>query len=360
MILIFAGAGASAAVDRNQYPTTAEFFARLPSEITNKPWFKAVAEFLVEKYEGQTVDIEHLLDALREMQDFCVKAYDPNKISGRMLSPTQDRLRNIDREKRGNLHREHRQILIGFLRSDDRSLELLQNEINALVYEFYAAVPSEAKLNCWKRLLTRITTAPQHVELFTTNYDVVLEQVILDDILKDEIETGRIDDGLGRRLELSYWDPPLEPIGSENQEGLLTKLHGSVDWLRVGNGRTVTGCQGFTGDHDNHLALYPGHKGEPLKEPFMAFHNHLRLMVRSADAAIFVGFSFRDEYINQILSGLSSGVPKYVITKEQSNAQDQGTQIPEFLSDAERVREGFTRDSVNSCLEFLMEHKIIG
>ena len=360
MILVFAGAGASAAVDRNQYPTTAEFFARLPSEITNKPWFKAVSEFLVEKYEDQTVDIEDLLETLREMQDFCKNAHDTSTISGRMLCPTEDRLRNIDREGRGNLHREHRQILIGFLRSDDRSLELLQKEINALVYELYAALPSEAKLYCWKRLLTRISTAPQHVELFTTNYDVVLEQAILDDILKNEIETGRIDDGLGRRLDPSYWDPCLEPQDLENRKGLLTKLHGSVDWLRVGNGKIVTGSQGFTGDHNNHLALYPGHKGEPLKEPFKAFHSHLRRMVRSADAAIFVGYSFRDEYINQILSGLSPGVPKYVITKEKSTEQDQGTQIPEFLSDAERVREGFTRDSVNYCLESLIEHKIIG
>ena len=360
MILIFAGAGASAAVDCNQYPTTVEFFRRLPSEITNNSWFTEVSEYLDEKYAGQTVDIEHLLDALREMQDFCVKAYDPSTISGRMLSPTEDRLRNIDREKRGNLHREHRQILMGFLRSDGRSLKLLQNEINALVYELYAALPSEAKLYCWKRLLTRITTAPQHVEIFTTNYDVVLEQAILDDVLVNEFESGRIDDGHGRRLDPSYWDPPLEPQDLENRKGLLTKLHGSVDWLRVGKGKIVTGCEGFTGDHNNHLALYPGHKGEPLEEPYLAFHSHLRLMVRSADAAIFVGYSFRDEFINQILSGLSPGVPKYVITKEQSNEQDQGTQIPEFLSDAERVREGFTRDSVNSCLEYLMEHKIIG
>ena len=33
MILIFAGAGASYSIDKEQYPTTVEFWERLPDEI---------------------------------------------------------------------------------------------------------------------------------------------------------------------------------------------------------------------------------------------------------------------------------------------------------------------------------------
>ena len=35
MILVFVGAGGSAAVDLDQYPTTVEFFESLPGEIKN-------------------------------------------------------------------------------------------------------------------------------------------------------------------------------------------------------------------------------------------------------------------------------------------------------------------------------------
>ncbi len=37
MILVFVGAGGSATVDPKQYPTTVEFFSRLPDNIT-KVW----------------------------------------------------------------------------------------------------------------------------------------------------------------------------------------------------------------------------------------------------------------------------------------------------------------------------------
>ena len=359
MILVFAGAGASAAVDQNQYPTTVEFFKRLPSEITSKTWFSAVSKFLDEQEPGRTIDIEQILGTLREMQEFCVKTFDTRTISGWMLLPGKDRLRNIDRENRGNLEGGHLRVLVEIMKADDASLRLLQDDINALVYDFYAIHPNETKLECWKRLLTKTMQAPQIVELFTTNYDIVLERVIIDAGLENEIASGRVSDGLGSWLDLSNWAPPAEPLDLENHQGLLTKLHGSVDWQRGSNGKIVTGCEGFTGNHRKHLALYPGHKGEPREEPYMAFHNRLRLIVESADAAIFVGYSFRDEYINQILSDLSPGVPKYVITKDQPNEQVQETLDPAFLSDAERVRAGFTRESVNSCLDFLRQHHLI-
>ena len=45
-ITIFAGAGASKAVDPDQYPTTIEFFQNLPSTITDDNLFKSIVGFL--------------------------------------------------------------------------------------------------------------------------------------------------------------------------------------------------------------------------------------------------------------------------------------------------------------------------
>ena len=49
------------------------------------------------------------------------------------------------------------------------------------------------------------------------------------------------------------------------------------------------------------MILYPGFKGAPKDEPFLAFHNYLEIRLHRADAAVFVGFAFRDEYVNTII-----------------------------------------------------------
>ena len=46
MILVFAGAGASAAIDSKKYPTTEGFFNNLSESIKNDPLFVVVKEFL--------------------------------------------------------------------------------------------------------------------------------------------------------------------------------------------------------------------------------------------------------------------------------------------------------------------------
>ena len=69
------------------------------------------------------------------------------------------------------------------------------------------------------------------------------------------------------------------------------------------------------------------------------------------DMAIFIGFAFRDPYINDILSGLSQDIPKFVINK--------GDSPPDFLAleDQEHSENGLTADSVDACLRILRQQK---
>ena len=143
------------------------------------------------------------------------------------------------------------------------------------------------------------------------------------------------------RLDTTLWDAPGEPI--ESKYGRLTKLHGSVDWQHE-NGNIIVGSSNFTGDHQNHLILYPGYKGEPDVEPFRKFHEHLQSVVQKAELAVFVGFAFRDEYINTILSNLPPEIPKFVINKE-----DQFPDAP-FLTECKHLKDGLTAETVESCL----------
>ena len=67
MILVFVGAGGSAAVDPEQYPTTVEFFNRLPDDIEEAPLFIQICAFLEIRKYGQPIDIEEILWTLDEL-----------------------------------------------------------------------------------------------------------------------------------------------------------------------------------------------------------------------------------------------------------------------------------------------------
>ena len=71
MILIFVGAGGAAAVDPEQYPTTARFFEKLPDTIRQNQLFQRVTAFIeTTKKDGELIDIEEVLWRLKEIQEY--------------------------------------------------------------------------------------------------------------------------------------------------------------------------------------------------------------------------------------------------------------------------------------------------
>ena len=333
MILVFVGAGGSAAVDPKQYPTTVEFFNRLPREITQDPLFTLVCEFLrSQKEDGQPIDIEEVLLGLDKLQEYLSLSHDPNTLEGWMM--TRNRL--------GSLHANmsaSSNISAAMFEIDENRLVPLQNRINALVHEFYVVHPAHDKLRDWVNLLRGLEMPDSLIEIFTTNYDLVLETAIQEAEIK--IVTGRVP-ALEMQLDPSFWDKDSE---LHRDCGRLTKLHGSVDWQLRGD--SIICSTLYTEDPNKHSILYPGFKGEPNKEPFIKFHEYLRAVVREAEAAVFIGFAFRDVYINSILSDLPSEIPTWVINKGES--------LPDlpFTNSPEHIRGGLTTEAVRACLRSL-------
>ena len=333
MILVFVGAGGSAAVDPKQYPTTVGFFERLPGEIKGDPLFGVVQRFLKsQKREGQPIDVEEVLWSLDKVQEYFSLSRNTNTIEGWVMA--NDLLGPLDG------HMVSQRILSSMENITETYLTPLQNRINLLVHEFYAAVPDRNKLRHLYKVLRELKSRDSIIEIFTTNYDRVLEAAIRESGIN--IETGREYDGLDTRLNTTCWDKPGEPLDGH---GRLTKLHGSVDW-RIENEAIICG-PARTRDLGDHLILYPGFKGKPDKEPFIKFHEHLREVVSVANAAVFIGFAFRDDYINEILSNLPPGIPKYVINKDDS--------LPElhFLEGCGHFNNGLTRQAVEGCINYL-------
>lgn len=354
MIIVFAGAGASCAVNCEQYPTTAEFFKRVPDHIRDTPWFGAASEYLESRESGRIVDIEDLLGVLRKKEDNCASYFDEGSFTAWMYDPPYERIRNISPSNRDHLQGGNLRTFIETKKQDAASLQELQNDIKALVYSLYGETPEEKDLADWRLLLDTLAESSQVIELFTTNYDRVLESVVEVGGLEDKIETGIVNYGSdGTKLDLSCWSEASRPTSSNSGKGKLTKLHGSANWIRGNDGDIFVGPPRFTGDLQNHITLYPGDKEWPTEEPFIAFYEHLRWVTRNAHAAVFIGYAFRDENINRILSDLTADIPMFVIDMESD------LPIHGFLQNAKHFGNGFTHDSAQGCIQGLREQGLI-
>ena len=338
MILLFVGAGGSAAVDAEQYPTTIEFFNRLPTDITNDPMFTTVQEFLrTKKEDGQPIDIEEILWELDNIQNYLTLSSNSDTIGGWcMMNNLFAQFSNVAVRPDG-----FPSALEGII---DSYVEPLRNRIYDLVHDFYAE-PLDTNQNngftIWIQLLQQLQQLDPLIEIFTTNYDLVLERVIREADIK--VATGRSHDGIQTTLKSTEWNDLIDTNG----KGRLTKLHGSVDWQRR-NGDIICSPV-YTGSSRHHAILYPGLKEEPRDSPFDKFHNYLQAVVsRPPVTAIFVGFAFRDNYINGILSYLSPGTQKIIVNKDSSKPD-----VPFQGGTYTHLDEGLTEKTARHCISLV-------
>jgi hypothetical protein len=326
MFLVFAGAGASKAVDPAHYPSTIEFFERLPDSIKT-PMFHLVLKMLrAHRGTSNVIDIEQVLWALGELRTFLRDVTDERTVPGWLLKDARLLQPVSLTADFGNL-----------LGNAPRLLDLvasLMDGINLQIYDWYAHQPSHAQLEQnWLTLLRPLLSMSERVELFTTNYDLVLE-IAADELAREglpEIRTGRTG-AIQRVLDQAEWlRPPRDPELADLPGGLLTKLHGSVDYGRAPDGTIYVGDPFFKGSHERHAIVYPGFKGVPDREPFNLFHNHLARAVAQSARLLFVGFAFRDEYINSLLE-------RYTQPRAAIVVINPAEQLPQLPYAAERVR----------------------
>ena len=305
-IMIFSGAGASFAVNEEKYPMTKQFYERLPKELKSNPHFKAIDATL--KRELEQVDIEYVLWELKRARDGIAEIANPTSAIGRLIANKYGPFSNIH-------------SILSHIRQAWRELDQLADRINENVYSLYGQAPNQEEvLENWLELLAAATQHCMRVDIFTVNYDRVLEYCLselpklgfVDGEAKLRIPslgfTGPSD---GRKLDLRKWTD-----AHKRKNGMLTKLHGSVNWTPHGL-EIYGGAPRFSGNHANHVILYPGFKGEPRDEPFVTFHRYLKKTIERSQVLVFVGFSFRDDHINEILSS-NVTIDKHVIVIDPS------------------------------------------
>lgn len=182
MLVVFAGAGASKAVEPNGYPTTQEFFAQLPNDIAKNHLFVAIAKFLQTTLGKEMIDIEQWLWACREAREIFNSLSSTQHVAGWLLD--QNRLANAT-----NMGVDFAPLFKDGS-TVNRGLDWLEDMINRQIYDLYSRRPSVAALKTsWLPLFDVLLHFEERLELVTTNYDVVLEEAI--SVGRLPIQTGR-------------------------------------------------------------------------------------------------------------------------------------------------------------------------
>lgn len=324
-IVIFAGAGASRGVSAKKYPMALDFKKRLPEGVLKNPLYVALDKFLAQ-HNSDGADIEHVLWELAILAQASEYLTRVGGFGHFVLQQNLLQKLSGSGQSGGDSITQHSNF--------NRQVGALKDQINSCVYDFYSLEPTmEELMGSWFPLLNLISSLGfESVDIVTTNYDVVLESVM--DGLPDAPFKLPATSGRFSSLDVDAWR------GAECA-GLLTKLHGSVDW-KLGNGGSAlrpvirVGHPEFDGDHGKRLILYPGFKGAPDSEPFGVFHDYFRRTARRVTHILFIGFAFRDEYINNILSMTIPGTAKVAVV----NPVEHLPSLP-FLQNALHLKQGF-------------------
>jgi hypothetical protein len=170
-VLIFAGAGASKAVNAAEFPTTIEFFEKLPAEITGNSLFAQAVNFIQTQKDDEVVDIEEVLWTLQDLLNFCRNYSRGSSFTAHMLQGNRLAAPLGSGHNLGHLD--------AAIRRANTDVDRLVGQINARVYELYAYEPDEKALNAnWIPLLKELKLREWRTDIVTTNYDTVIETAI--------------------------------------------------------------------------------------------------------------------------------------------------------------------------------------
>lgn len=340
-IVLFAGAGASFATSADKFPTTRKFFERLPKTISSDPFFVSLSQHLKKKANDTTLDIEKILWELSDISSVCHKLTHTGSFFPTIMQPHfgKNQLKMNPSQNWGSAP-----AISGHLIN---ACSKLRDQINENVYNLYAEEPTSDDLEkSWLPLLRVLSDLGSKTDVFTTNYDLIIECAFnkIEQEYSKVITQNGWSGGVTRHLDTTLWEE-----SSHAYDIMLTKLHGSVNWTNH-NGRIIVGDPTFKGSHDKHSIIYPGYKSSPEGGIYAKFHDHFSSRLEECDCIIFLGFAFRDEYINLLCErNIPQNTPVIVIDpSEEINAPFEAGQW-------RHVKNGFDHNSVEQVVDILQE-----
>lgn len=176
---------------------------------------------------------------------------------------------------------------------DERICEIIHELVNK---EFPNTETPYHRIASWVDAIGR----EKPVEIFTTNYDLLMEQAF---------EDCRVPyfDGFGGARKPFFDIRAMEEDELPPRWARLWKLHGSINWYQDAS-RGV--FRGATTENGSKRVIHPSHLKyeESRRMPYLAMLDRLRAFLKQPTSTLVLcGYSFRDQHINDvILQGLQS------------------------------------------------------
>lgn len=228
-------------------------------------------------------------------------------------------LRPILLEKRGN-QLEH------FIRRcswSSNGIYRISRTITRIMESFYARpLDKDDVVSLYKPLLSALEDhlKDNNTTIFTTNYDTAIEQYCAHQKLS-------LIDGFQKIGASLMWHPAeySRKLNPDEKSITLFKLHGSFTWRKIGNEIIEFGIstQGIPGDM---ALIYPTETKEyPYEEPFKTAYKSFDRLLRTAEIAIIIGYSFRDRGITYIIDEAKSENPNLMFIIISGDKLDDDT-----------------------------------
>jgi len=146
------------------------------------------------------------------------------------------------------------------------------------------------------------------VEIFTTNYDLLFEQAL------EELRIPFFDGFVGSRQP--FFDPyAIESDRLPPRWARLWKIHGSINW-RSGLVDGIFKVWRASADEGGDVLIHPSHLKyeQSRKMPYLALMDRLgRFLNTPSTALIVVGYSFRDQHLNDVIIQSLQGTPSTTV-----------------------------------------------
>ncbi|HHE04494.1 MAG TPA: hypothetical protein ENL19_00365 [candidate division WOR-3 bacterium] len=189
------------------------------------------------------------------------------------------------------------EITYGNIRNIDR--EVIQESISSIKKIIKRECSGKGSLEIYKKFITYWMMGMSEVNIFTTNWDSLIE------ITCDKLHIKCIDGFSGIYepfIDLAVYDDEIRRNGEKIKIVKLFKIHGSIDWIKErGSIRKKINSQSEVEDE---IMIYPTplKTREVLSYPYSELLRRLDNEIRGkSKKLLIIGYSFPDSHINDII-----------------------------------------------------------
>jgi hypothetical protein len=254
-------------------------------------------EPLIPEINGLTNEVKKYLDGDDELKAVAHTAWDRVTARGIPTPTVEDILSHIRTLKslcgKGNIDGFSEDLLV---KLDSAICERIRLTVNK-------ALPTRDTpyhvLASWIQAIPR----EKPVEIFTTNYDLLLEQAL------EEQRVPYFDGFVGSDSAFLDLESMMGKDDLPARWARLWKIHGSINWWMTAKNKIRRSRDKVEGEQ---LLIYPSHlKYEQSRQmPYYAMIDRLRVFLRSDQCVLLTcGYSFSDEHINAYIEQGLSGNP---------------------------------------------------